>query len=161
LTLTTLDWVYGGSVAGALGAGGLALWLRARRRRDPEEVERRRRGYVSRVGRIAQAEILEVAEREAEPLQRSRWALLGPSVAATAPRSARRLILYRYTISGVRYETAQELSGIFFDVPLPAQGHVVSVKYDPAHPGNSILVAENWSGLRERGPGATGTGKGR
>jgi hypothetical protein len=161
LTLTTLEWVYGGSAAGALGAGGLALWLRARLRRDPEEAERRRRDYVSRVGRIAQAEILEVAEREAEPPRRPRWALWRSSAKATAPRSASRLILYRYTISGVRYETAQELTGKFFDVPLPAQGHAVSVKYDPAHPGNSILVAENWSGLREHGPGATGPGKGR
>jgi hypothetical protein len=161
LTLTRLEWVYAGSAAGALGAGGLALWLLARRRRDPEEAERRRREHVNRVGRIAQAEILEVVEREAEPPRQPRWTLLRSSAAATAPRSIRRLILYRYSISGVRYETAQELAGVFFDIPLPAQGHIVTVKYDPAHPGNSILVAEKWSGLRERGPGQAGPAKGR
>ncbi len=153
--------MYAGSAAGALGAGGLALWLRARRRRDPEEAERRRREYVNRVGRIAQAEILEVVEREAEPPRQPRWTFLHSSIAASTPRSIRRLILYRYSISGVRYETAQELTGVFFDIPLPAQGHVVTVKYDPARPGNSILVAEKWSGLRERGPSAAGPGKGR
>ena len=152
--------MYAGLAAGAVGAGWLALWLWALRRRDPEEAERRRREYVNRVGRIAQAEILEVAESEAEPPRRRRWTLLHSSAAATTPRSFRRLILYRYTISGVRYETAQELTGTFLDIPLPAQGHVVTVKYDPAHPGNSILVAEKWSGLRERGPSAAGPGKG-
>ncbi|MDE3135160.1 MAG: hypothetical protein KGL59_01180 [Acidobacteriota bacterium] len=161
MTLTRLEWVYAGSAAGALGAGGLAVWLWARRRRDPQEAERRRREYVSRVGRITQAEILEVVEHEAEPPRPSRQVLFHSSLAAATTRSVRRLILYRYTISGVRYETAQELTGILFDVPLPAQGRVVSVKYDPAHPGNSILVAENWSGLREQGPSAAGPGKRR
>ncbi len=28
-----------------------------------------------------------------------------------------------------------------------ATGQIASVKYDPANPGNSILVAEDWSGL--------------
>lgn len=161
MTLTRIEWVYAGSAAGALCAGGLALWLLAYRRRDPEEAERRRREYVNRVGRVAQAEILEVAEREAEPPRRPRWAIFRSSSAASAPGSIRRLILYRYTVSGVRYETAQELAGVFLDIPLPSQGHIVSVKYDPAHPGNSILVAENWSGLRERGPSGARPGKGR
>jgi len=137
------------------------LWLLACRRRDPEEVERRRREHVNRIGRIAQAEILEVSDREDAPHRRPRWAIFRSSIAAFSPGSVRRIILYRYTVSGVRYETAQELTGVFLDIPLPSQGHTVSVKYDPAHPGNSILVAESWSGLRERGPSAARPGKGR
>jgi hypothetical protein len=139
----------------------VAWWLWVRHRRDPEEAERRRREHVNRIGRITQAEIMEVIESEAEPPRPSHQLLFQPSVAAATHHPVRRLILYTYTVSGVRYETAQELTGIFFDVTLPAQGHVVSVKYDPAHPGNSILVAENWSGLREHGPSTAGPGKGR
>jgi hypothetical protein len=158
--LNRLDWVYAGSAAGALGAGGLGYWLWARRRRDPDEAERRRREYVNRVGRIAAAEILEVVEREAGTPQRPSLAFFRRSLTAGAPQSIRRLILYGYTVSGVRYETAQELMGMPSDVPLPELGQIASVKYEPARPGNSILVAENWSGLKQRGPSAE-PGKGR
>jgi hypothetical protein len=159
--LNRLDWVYAGSAAGALGAGGLGLWLWSRWHRNPEEAERRRREHVNRIGRIAEAEILEVVELEAAAPRKAGIVLFRRSVTAAPPQSIRRLILYGYTISGVRYETAQELFGIPSDVPLPELGEVASIKYDPARPGNSILVAESWSGLRQRGPGVAGPGKGR
>lgn len=153
--------MYAGSAAGALGAGGLGLWLRSRLKQDPEEAERRRRERVNRIGRIAEAEILEVVELEAAAPRRRGLTLFRRSSAAAAPQSIRRLILYGYTISGVRYETAQELFGIPAHLPLPELGDLASIKYDPARPGNSILAAETWSGLRPRGPRAAGPGKGR
>jgi hypothetical protein len=158
--LNRLDWVYAGSAACALGAGGLAFWLR-RRRRNPEEAERRRREYVNRVGRIAAAEILEIVELEREAPRRPVLAFLRHSLPAPGPQSVRRLILYGYTVSGVRYETAQELFGLPLEFPLPELGELVSVKYESARPGNSILVAENWSGLSGRGPEPPGPGKER
>lgn len=142
-----------------MGAGVLAWWLWARRR-DPEEAERRRRQYVSRVGRIAAAEILEIAEQEREAPSRRGFALFRRSLPADPPQSTRWLILYGYTVSGVRYETAQELFGLPLEFPLPELGEMVSVKYESGRPGNSILVAENWSGLRRPGPKIAGPGKG-
>ena len=58
------------------------------------------------------------------------------------------IILYNYRIAGVSYECAQDVSmladrvdGIRTDLP-------VQVRYAPHNPGNSIVVAESWSGLR-------------
>ena len=51
-------------------------------------------------------------------------------------------------VSGVRYETAQEVNG--FETRTCLQnlaGQVARVKYDPANPENSILIADNWPGV--------------
>ena len=61
----------------------------------------------------------------------------------------RRLVRYSYSISGVTYETAQDITGIEERLHLArvAAGQIASVKYDPSNPSNSILVADDWSGL--------------
>ena len=61
----------------------------------------------------------------------------------------RRLIRYSYSISGVTYETAQDVTGLEERLCLErlAAGQPASVKYDPANPSNSILVADDWSGI--------------
>ena len=58
------------------------------------------------------------------------------------------LIVYNYRIGGVSYECAQDVTmlaehvqGIRTDLP-------IQVRYEPHNPGNSIVVAETWSGLR-------------
>jgi hypothetical protein len=61
------------------------------------------------------------------------------------------LILYKYEIAGVVYECSQDVTNL--------KGHVniyecrlsfpCSVRYDPHTPTNSIVVAEEWSGLRD------------
>ena len=61
----------------------------------------------------------------------------------------RRLVRYSYSIAGVTYETAQDVTGLEERLCLEriASGQPASVKYDPANPSNSILVADDWSGL--------------
>ena len=50
---------------------------------------------------------------------------------------------------GVSYETAQDVTGLEGQRALNrlVAGQPASVKYDPANPSNSILVADDWSGL--------------
>ena len=59
------------------------------------------------------------------------------------------MICYSYSISGVSYETAQDVTGLEERAALGrvAAGQPASVKYDPSNPSNSILVSDDWSGL--------------
>jgi hypothetical protein len=60
-----------------------------------------------------------------------------------------KLLYYTYSISGVTYETAQDITGLEEQLHLErvAAGQTASVKYDPSNPSNSILLADDWSGL--------------
>jgi hypothetical protein len=60
-----------------------------------------------------------------------------------------KLLFYSYSISGVTYETAQDITGLEEQLHLDrvAAGQTASVKYDPSNPSNSILLADDWSGL--------------
>ncbi|HEY4840174.1 MAG TPA: hypothetical protein VIH72_16270, partial [Candidatus Acidoferrales bacterium] len=61
----------------------------------------------------------------------------------------RQMICYSYSISGVTYETAQDVTGLEARV-MPQKliaGQPASVKYDPSNPSNSILIGDDWSGL--------------
>ena len=72
-----------------------------------------------------------------------------PAVSGADTNAARRLVRYSYSISGVTYETAQDVTGLEERLCLErlAAGQPASVKYDPSNPSNSILVADDWSGL--------------
>lgn len=122
---------------GAAGAASLAgaaawFWIKRWRRKDPAELERLRRQHVNRHGRISAGRILDVVE--------------SPAGAPTA-----RLVVYQYEVGGATYEAAQdiaalpEISGHAAHLP----GQIVSVKFDPKRPMNSIIACENWSGLFE------------
>jgi len=59
--------------------------------------------------------------------------------------------MYRYYISGVSYECAQDLTflkGTALVVDTNCLGRPASVRYDPKNPANSIIIAEGWSGLQ-------------
>ena len=60
-----------------------------------------------------------------------------------------KLLYYTYSMSGVTYETAQDITGLEEQLHLDrvAAGQTASVKYDPSNPSNSILVADDWSGI--------------
>lgn len=66
-----------------------------------------------------------------------------------APGGTRKLLYYTYAISGVTYETAQDVTGLEERLHLSrvAAGQTASVKFDPSNPSNSILLADDWSGL--------------
>jgi hypothetical protein len=140
-------WLAAGSGT-ILAAMAVVHWLR--RPRDPEEPERLRRSHVSQVGRIAEGHIIEILDTPDAP-QESRGALslLGRRKPVAASNGHRTLVCYGYLISGVSYETAQDVTGLEARFPISrlVPGQPASVKYDPANPTNSILLSEDWSGL--------------
>jgi hypothetical protein len=141
LTFTRFDWLWVGGAGLAAAAGFLLLRFRTL---DPETIERRRRERINRIGRLAQGEILEILERDDAAAAVSRRARFGRLFSRQMSRPRGELILYRYTISGVSYETADELAGTPAAMRLPMPGQIATIKYDPSNPSNSILVAEGW-----------------
>ena len=136
-----------------MAAIGIVVWLR-RKPIDASEIERQRRAYLNKVGRIVEGQILEISEnplpaddskRHPSPPKNS-GANLDP---ASPANGTQRLIYYTYSISGVTYETAQDVTGLEERLHLKraAVGQTASVKYDPSNPSNSILLADDWSGL--------------
>lgn len=112
-------------------------------------MERRRREYLSRVGRIVEGEILEILESPAEPSGQPGKKRKAKRAQASNGNGKRSLVCYTYAISGVTYETAQDVTGFEERACLKQliMGQPASVKYDPQSPGNSMLIAEDWSGL--------------
>lgn len=117
----------------------------------PDELECRRRAYLNRIGRIASAQVTEVIENVPGAGSPRTPAPPIPSLKSfrATPPSSENLLCYVYSVSGVRYETAQNVSGLEERVSFSriVAGQPASVKYDPVNPGNSILVADDWSGL--------------
>jgi hypothetical protein len=127
---------------------GFILWLR-RTPDDPGDLERQRRAYLNRVGRIVEGQVLEIVEHPGDAQVRaSKRSATLPKISAPS-NGAQRLLYYTYSISGVTYETAQDIAGLEETAHLSriAAGQVASVKYDPSNPSNSILLADDWSGL--------------
>jgi len=119
-----------GSVALLLLAG-VVLWLRGRRQ-TPEQLERERRLRLNAMGRITDGTVLDVhEERVAGKVQQ--------------------LLIYRYDVAGVSYEASQDVAHLRHLVDLHSCriGLPASVKYDAQNPGNSIVIAEGWTGLRK------------
>ncbi len=122
-------------------------WLFGRKK-DSKDVERERRSYLNRIGRIVDGQVVEIVERPAEQDARPRGhATKSKTINRTMNH---RLLLYSYSISGVTYEAAQDITGLEEQVCLEraVAGQPVGVKYDPSNPSNSILIADDWSGLR-------------
>lgn len=119
------------------------------RTKDHSEAERERRSYLNRVGRIVDGQVLEIVEGAVESSS-SPAGLFGKRRAEKASTPRHKMLLYTYSISGVTYEAAQDISGLEEQACLErvVAGQPVGVKYDPANPSNSILIADDWSGLR-------------
>ena len=136
-----------------LGASAVVLQQVFRKPPDPDDEERRRRSQLNQVGRIVEGLVVELVESQGpvapapntDGASRSKGAL----VEAAAASGLRRLVRYSYSIAGVTYETAQDVTGLEERLCLErlAAGQPASVKYDPSNPSNSILVADDWSGL--------------
>lgn len=108
---------------------GLLAYLKLLGKKDPAELERLRRSWLGRTGRIVAGEITGLIEPE------------GQNTAL--------LLVYRYDIAGVTYEVSQDVS----TMPAVASqarhlvGKGISVKYDMRHPSNSVAICEEWSGI--------------
>jgi hypothetical protein len=135
--------------AAALTAVGVLLYSLFRPVENPEEAERRRRLHLNQIGRIAEGQVVEVLEHPPEPDEKSNRVFKVRRRPLGDPRP-RHLVSYTYAISGVTYHTAQDITGLESQVRFDrlVAGHPASVKYDPSNPTDSILVADDWSGLR-------------
>jgi hypothetical protein len=125
--------IYGLVAAGAVVVVGAGALLR-RKPRTPDEIERERRTWLNGIGRITDGTVIDVQE-----------------LAAEAERKATTLLIYKYDVAGVSYECSQDVTLLRHWINLHScrLGLHTSVKYDPQNPGNSLVVAENWMGLRQ------------
>lgn len=144
------DWREWLPVAGIvlMAAVGFFLWLR-RKPEDPREIERQRRAYLNRIGRIVEGQVLEISDHALPVAAAKPPGPFAKRQANAAANGAQKLLYYTYSISGVTYETAQDITGLEERLHLTraAAGQTASVKYDPSNPSNSILIADDWSGL--------------
>ena len=135
----------GGSIMAVL----LLVYAFVRPKVDPEEAERKRRLHLNHIGRIAEGQVVELSEHLAEATEEQRG-LFGRKAKPLPDHRPRHLVSYSYSISGVTYHTAQDITGLESQVRFErlVAGQQASVKYDPSNPSDSILVADDWSGLR-------------
>ncbi len=134
----------------ALASVVAAYFLFRKRDTDPYEIERQRRLYLNKIGRIVEGQILEIVDKPTEPKPEPPKRVLRRKPAGNGSTPAdTRLLYYTYSISGVTYETAQDISDMEERACLghAVAGQAASVKYDPSNPSNSILIADDWSGL--------------
>ena len=110
------------AVAAALAA--LGIWIARRMRSTPEKRELLRRLTLHTTGRLGDAFLTEVREN---------------------------LLHYTYKVRGVQYEASQDVSALRDHLPADPDRMIgmVGMKYLPKNPANSILICEEWSGLRE------------
>ena len=125
-----LDIGIAAAAAVAVTSAGALAYVKLRRKKDPAEMERLRRLSLGRTGRIVAGEITGLIEPE------------GDNTAF--------LLVYRYDIAGVTYEVTQDLSRLPAAASQASRlvGKGISVKYEMRHPTNSIVICEEWSGIR-------------
>ena len=144
------DWKMMVGMGGALiAAVAMIAYAFFRPALNPEEEERRRRLHLNQIGRIAEGQIVELVERPPESKE-ARKGLFGSGARPLKDIRPRHLVSYSYLISGVTYQTAQDITGLESQIRLErlVAGQPASIKYDAANPSDSILVADDWSGLR-------------
>jgi hypothetical protein len=134
--LSLRDPIWLGAATLAICSGGVAYYLLRRKRPSAEEIERARRLNLVKTGRIIDGTVIDIAVLDAN---------------ASGHPSGLELILYKYEIAGVVYECAQDVTALknFVDIHACRLDFPCSVRYDSHQPSNSIVVAENWSGLRD------------
>ncbi|HEY2232945.1 MAG TPA: hypothetical protein VGK01_05655 [Candidatus Angelobacter sp.] len=119
------------AIAGAGLLFGAKVWARSRRK-SPDQRERERRMRISEMGRITDGTVIDVNEMQMNG------------------SGELQLLIYHYDVAGVSYEASQDVSSLRHMVDLHScrAGLMTSIKYDPGNPGNSIVISENWTGLR-------------
>jgi hypothetical protein len=110
----------------AVGLIALAIWIALRVHGTPEKKERKRRLNVHRQGRLGDAMISDATEST---------------------------LYYFYSVRGVHYMASQDVSTLKDFLPAEPERliGVAGLKYSSKNPANSILVCEEWSGLRAPG----------
>jgi hypothetical protein len=142
LSHTHLNWQVWALNAASLAVLGSAFISKLLGRSpDPDEIERQRRAYLNQIGRIVEGQITDLVEVAEDRVRRKNTKEVD---------GRRKLVCYSYSISGVSYETAQDITSLEGRAGMERiiTGLPASIKYDPSNPSNSILIADDWSGLR-------------
>jgi hypothetical protein len=110
-----------GVTTAALGAWGVRKYLKSRP--NEAELERRRRRELFARGKMGDGNLLEYREH---------------------------VVFYNYAVAGVEYTACQDLADLQSLIPSDRWSAIgpASIKYDPRNPANSIVLCEEWSGLR-------------
>lgn len=125
-------------IVSLVGLSGIALFsvyaLLRRKPKSPDDLERERRAWLEGTGRITDGTVIDVQE-----------------LAAQSDYHAAVMLIYKYDVAGVSYECSQDVTKLRHWINLHScrLGMHTSVKYDPQNPGNSLVVSENWMGLRQ------------
>lgn len=106
-----------------LTAAAIAVRSYVRSRPTAAQLERRRRAMLNARGKMGDATLIEIREQH---------------------------LVYSYDVRGVGYTASQDTSGLEALLPSDLYSAVgpALVKYDARNPANSIVVSEQWSGLR-------------
>lgn len=102
-----------------------AIWIVRRNRSTPEKRERKRRLAVNLHGRLGDAILTEAIDS---------------------------ILYYCYSVRGVQYTASQDVTTLRDRLPEDLERLIgnVGIKYASNNPANSILVCEEWSGIRPR-----------
>jgi hypothetical protein len=105
------------------GLIAVGAWIAIKRRATPEKREKRRRLHLHETGRLGEALVDDVGEN---------------------------LLYYSYSIRGVQYTASQDVSALRQQLPEDLNRLIgpSGMKYATNNPGNSILLCEEWTGLR-------------
>jgi hypothetical protein len=138
-----------GMFAAAVAAVAMIAYAFFRPVERPQDVERKRRLHLNQIGRIAEGQVVDLIEHPPESSESGKRVFGSRARPLPDPRP-RHLVSYSYAISGVTYHTAQDITGLEGQIRFErlVAGQPASVKYDPSNPSDSILVADDWSGLR-------------
>lgn len=113
-----------GAAALVVLAIGVRLVMQLIHHRNPEKREQRRRLRLNADGR------------------------LGDAMITSADQCS---IYYAYSVHGVQYEASQDISTLLDRLPAEPERLIglANLKYATNNPANSIIVCEEWSGVRE------------
>jgi hypothetical protein len=136
--MTASDWEIAAALASIAGLGAAALWLVLRKRPTVEELECARRRFLVQSGRLVDGMLLDICEVEVPPESK-----------ADSGRTLTMLV-FSYRIGGVDYECSQDITnmGEIVEAAQVRAGFPCTIRYQPGNPQNSIVVAEEWTGMR-------------
>lgn len=108
-------------------AAAVVLRILLREKPTPEELERQRRLAIHRDGKLGDGEVVDVDAC---------------------------LITYSYNVAGMEYTASQDVTDLQPALPARTMSLIgpVQIKFDPRNPANSIVLCEEWSGLRHSQP---------
>ena len=101
------------------------------RRPAPIDPELSRRQHLSLTGRLTDGIV-----SDAQDFEEADW--------------ERTILIYSYVVGGVEYECSQDITHLrqFADLHSCRLGQPATIKYETNNPGDSIVLSEEWKGLR-------------